>query len=108
MIGRTISFVIPVLLVLSGLSGAARADEAAELVAEAVKAAGGTDRLPKIFRWKETWELCIFYVREWPTRHNDLSASFFLSAAFCTGKAGRQKERGRKMNTDEVLANSRT
>ena len=51
----------------------------------------------------------MFYIREWPTRLNDLSASLFLSPSFCTDntKTGRQKERGRKMNTDELLANSK-
>ncbi len=52
-------------------------------------------------------ELCVFYVREWPTSLNDLFASFFLSTSSCTGKAGRQNERGRKMNTDEVQATFR-
>lgn len=35
----------------------ARADDAATLVSEAVKAAGGQDKLPRMLRWKETWFL---------------------------------------------------
>ena len=52
--GRTILFG---LLALTYFTVSARADEARTLVDEAVKAAGGADKIPKIFRWQETWFL---------------------------------------------------
>ncbi len=45
------------LVVLICFSGLARSDDVPSLVSEAVKAAGGADKLPKMFRWKETWFL---------------------------------------------------
>ncbi len=45
------------LMVLGGCQQFSRADDAKTLVDEAVKAAGGQDKLPKLLRWKETWFL---------------------------------------------------
>ena len=54
---RTGLWFVSGLLFLAGIEEFGHADEAQTLVAEAVKVAGGQDKLPRILRWKETWFL---------------------------------------------------
>ncbi len=51
------AIVLFLLSVLVVFESPMRADEAQSLVEEAVKVAGGRDKLPRMFRWKETWFL---------------------------------------------------